>query len=76
MALAGGTFHLEVATDVEERPVDPNAAVTLDRCWGHPYDTQHQMGRPGPTNPRSPHTTANPPSPGGDSAVAAVDEWL
>jgi hypothetical protein len=41
MALAGGTFHLEVATDAEDRPVDPNAALPLDRCWGHPYETQY-----------------------------------
>ncbi|MEU9992742.1 YHYH protein [Streptomyces sp. NPDC048045] len=49
MALAGGTFHLEVATDAEDRPVDPNAALPLDRCWGHPYDTQYHYH--GPSRP-------------------------
>ncbi|MEU8589730.1 YHYH protein [Streptomyces sp. NPDC048664] len=49
MALAGGTFHLEVATDAEDRPVDPNAALPLDRCWGHPYDTQYHYHGPSQT---------------------------
>lgn len=49
MALAGGTFHLEVATDAEDRPVDPNAALPLDRCWGHPYETQYHYHGPSQT---------------------------
>lgn len=49
MALAGGTFHLEVATDAEDRPVDPNAALPLDRCWGHPYATQYHYHGPSQT---------------------------
>ncbi|WP_329359341.1 hypothetical protein [Streptomyces sp. NBC_01483] len=49
MALAGGTFHLEVATDAQDRPVDPNAALPLDRCWGHPYDTQYHYHGPSQT---------------------------
>lgn len=49
MALAGGTFHLEVATDAEDRRVDPNAALPLDRCWGHPYETQYHYHGPSQT---------------------------
>ncbi|QKV90660.1 YHYH protein [Streptomyces sp. NA02950] len=49
MALAGGTFHLEVATDAADRPVDPNAALPLDRCWGHPYETQYHYHGPSQT---------------------------
>lgn len=49
MALAGGTFHLEVATDAEDRAVDPNAALPLDRCWGHPYETQYHYHGPSQT---------------------------
>ncbi|MFE2315401.1 hypothetical protein ACFXC8_19945 [Streptomyces sp. NPDC059441] len=53
MALAGGTFHLEVATDAQDRPVDPNAALPLDRCWGHPYDTQYHYHGPSQTRARA-----------------------
>ncbi len=49
MAPAGGTFHLEAATDAEDRPVDPNAALPLDRCWGHPYETQYHYHGPSQT---------------------------
>nr|WP_260328680.1 YHYH protein [Streptomyces sp. Ag109_O5-1] len=49
MAPAGGTFHLEAATDAEGRPVDPNAALPLDRCWGHPYETQYHYHGPSQT---------------------------
>ncbi|MET7636098.1 YHYH protein [Streptomyces sp. NPDC001773] len=38
-----------MATDAEDRPVDPNAALPLDRCWGHPYDTQYHYHGPSQT---------------------------
>lgn len=49
VALAGGTFHLDVATDAQDRPVDPNAGLPLDRCWGYPSDTQYHYHGPSQT---------------------------
>ncbi len=46
-----GGWHLPPggAIDAEDRPVDPNAALPLDRCWGHPYDTQYHYHGPSQT---------------------------
>ncbi|MCZ1008046.1 YHYH protein [Streptomyces lydicus] len=75
MALAGGTFHLEVATDAEDRPVDPNAALPLDRCWGHPYDTQYHYHGPSQTcfDSKLSHGSANPRSPHSPLVGYAID---
>ncbi len=46
IATTGGTFHLEIAFDASNNAVDPNAALPLDSCWGHPYEGQYHYHGP------------------------------
>jgi hypothetical protein len=46
VALTGAPFHLEVAVDGNFNAVDPNAALPLDPCWGHPVNAQYHYHGP------------------------------
>jgi hypothetical protein len=37
----GAAWHVDIALDDKFNLVDPSAALPMDRCWGHPYDTQY-----------------------------------
>ena len=37
----GAVWHAEVAPDSSFKLHDPVAALPLDECWGHPYNTQY-----------------------------------
>ena len=37
----GAAWHLDVANDADSNLLDPVAALPMDECWGHPYDTQY-----------------------------------
>lgn len=39
----GVAWHAEVAIDANYRFLDPIAALPMDDCWGHPYDTQYHI---------------------------------
>jgi hypothetical protein len=37
----GVAWHVDIALDDKFNLVDPSAALPMDRCWAHPYDTQY-----------------------------------
>lgn len=37
----GAAWHVDIAVDDKFHLVDPVAALPMDRCWGHPYQTQY-----------------------------------
>ncbi len=37
----GGTWHVDVAVDADDRLLDPSAGLPMDSCWGHPYMEQY-----------------------------------
>ena len=42
----GAPYHVEIAFDSDLNLLDPQAALPLDRCWGHPYDGQYHLHGP------------------------------
>jgi hypothetical protein len=46
IAKTGAPFHVEIAFDSKNNLLDPNSALPLDRCWGHPYDGQYHYHGP------------------------------
>jgi hypothetical protein len=40
-SVTGATFHANIALGNDSLLVDPVAALPMDQCFGHPYDTQY-----------------------------------